>query len=837
MAWPINHARCYYYSDLTASMKGELSHLQQARLDSAIASEKTEPIDEDFEDIWLEIAAEQADQDQLEHREAENAPEWYINLAAKEWHDALSEGEKSTLFQDYFIPDELSSAIRIKSAKTEPGLIHKGGFLSFIRKTIGSLGVAPKSILDPICGYGDIIYVAGMATNADIVHAMTSSPIHFAVATQLHSQLYNPKAITIINSHYTDTVEDLLDQYDLIIADALPSSRKLDFCGNEKTEAELHMSLISFAGARLADAGFFILIVEPTFFAPHNKQEIVSGIAGAGLQIKSIIHLPNGESTETEQNGCLLMLQRGLQEKVIVGCMKEDPNHQKTLLNNIRARKFKGDASLGRQRDLDDFTSFERISNQETLQRIAREKGWHPHLGINVFLSHEVIGPCDQAKKLQPGPGSLYINLTGRLSADTSIDGFDTKCNQVAHLLVDPSVSSPQYLMYLLNETSYGDLYFRSLQLPGRFPRVYISQLLATTIYLPTVDRQKQTIDGMRRINRIRSEADEIYQSLVEVSDDLDVIADRICEINRSDRFLDWIDTLPFPLASILWRYHASQSSDSQSYEALFNFFEATAAFVATVHLSAFRRDLDRWNQSAHGLSKKLRDGNVSLERASFGSWRITTEYLGSLASKELTEEKHGVFNFARAHKLYATRSRRILEMITSKRLFHSLQSVNKLRNDWKGHPGAIGVEQARLIHHQLRDLVEQLRSIFGRSWTSYQLVRPGKMTYQDGIYTVECQLLMGARNSPFKEAIIETDEVMDARFLYLYDRIERSGLRLAPFIDVVPSPEKETMACFIYSRLENESARWVSYHYDKASEIKHAPDGLAKMISEIKQA
>jgi len=619
-------------------MKSELSHLQQARLEKAIASEKIEPIDEDFEDIWLEIAAEQAEQEQQEHREVDNAPEWHINLTAKEWHNSLSESEKATLFEDYSIPDELSTAIRIKSAKMEPGLIHKGGFLSFIRKAISSLDVAPKSILDPICGYGDIIYVAGIATNADVVHAMTASPINFAVATQLHSQLCNSKAITIIKSHYTDAVKDLLDQYDLIIADALPSSRKLDFCGNEKTEAELHMSLISFAGDRLSDAGLFILIVEPTFFARHNKQEIVSGIAGAGLQIKSIIYLPNGESTETEQNGYLLMLKKGLQEKVIVGCMKENPNHQRTLLNNIKTHKFKGDASLGRHRDLDDFTSFERISNQESLQRIAREKGWQPHLGINVFLSHEIIGPCDQAKKLQPGPGSLYLNLTGRLSADTSIDGFDTKSNQVAHLLVDPTISSPQYLEYLLNETSYGDLYFRSLQLPSMFPRIYISQLLTSTIYLPDVERQRQTINSIHRINRIRSELDEAYQGLVDGGDEIDTIADRICEINVNDRFLDWIDTLPFPLASILWRYHASQSSDSLSYEALFNFFEATAAFVATVHLSAFSRDLERWNQSAQGLSQKLRDGKVSLERASFGSWRITTEYLGSLASKELVE-------------------------------------------------------------------------------------------------------------------------------------------------------------------------------------------------------
>lgn len=49
-------------------MKGKLSHLQQERLDKAIASEKIEPTDEDFEDIWLEIAAEQAQQARKDRR-------------------------------------------------------------------------------------------------------------------------------------------------------------------------------------------------------------------------------------------------------------------------------------------------------------------------------------------------------------------------------------------------------------------------------------------------------------------------------------------------------------------------------------------------------------------------------------------------------------------------------------------------------------------------------------------------------------------------------------------------------------------------------------------------
>ena len=821
------------YQAIVVSSNVELSELQQERLYKAAAEEASGPSDDVFEDLWMEASIEQADQAAPEYTSEQSAPDWYIRLIANDWYEALSERDKSDLFEDYSLSEEIESIITETNSRTNPEHMHEGILLSFIRRIINGLGLQAKSILDPICGYGDILYLASTATNADKVHGITAYPDSFNVATKLHLKQGN----TIVRARYTDAVGYLLDKYDIIIADALPSSQKLDYCGNELSHAKLYVSLVEFAGNRLENEGVFILIVESAFFAHHNKQEIICGITGVGLQISSIIYLGSGETIGTGQEGYLLLLQKGSQSKVVVGCMKEDPNHQRALINNIKKRSFKGDASLGRWRNLDDFTSFERVSTQESLQRIARDKGWSGHLGINIFIDHELIGPYRHEQRLQPSLYSFYLNLTGKLRAERSIDSLDVKYNQAVHLLINPALCLPQYLIYLINETSFGDLFLRSLQLPGSFPRIYVSQLLSATIYLPTIDRQIQIVDGFQSISRIRSEADELFQNLVDGSDDLDDITDRIHAVNQKDHFVDWIDTLPFPLSSILWRYYASQSSHMHSYEALFNFFEATAAFLATVHLSAFMRDPARWSQSAQGLSKKLADGHVSLERASFGTWRITTEYLSRLGFKELTQEASIGYNLARAHKLYATRNRRTLEMLMSKRLLHILQTANKLRNDWKGHAGAIGEDQAHFLHNQLRELVEQVRSEFGRKWTSYQLIRPGKMTYRDGVYTVECQLLMGTRNSPFEETIIEAEEVMDATHLYLYDRVERSGLKLAPLIDVLPSPEKETMACFIYNRLENESARWVSYHFDKTSEIHHSPSGLQRTISEIKQS
>ena len=53
-----------------------------------------------------------------------------------------------------------------------------------------------------------------------------------------------------------------------------------------------------------------------------------------------------------------------------------------------------------------------------------------------------------------------------------------------------------------------------------------------------------------------------------------------------AEGLVPWADTLPFPLASVLWHYEA-EPDEGPSVEYLLKFFEALAQFTATVLLSA----------------------------------------------------------------------------------------------------------------------------------------------------------------------------------------------------------------------------------------------------------
>jgi hypothetical protein len=365
-------------------------------------------------------------------------------------------------------------------------------------------------------------------------------------------------------------------------------------------------------------------------------------------------------------------------------------------------------------------------------------------------------------------------------------------------------------------------------------PRTRFASLIESIIYLPPKRQQQCVCEGWSYLQRVRSEADELESSLSDWSEPPDETLERIRSINQEDRYEDWLESLPFPLASILWRHHAAKGSYRERYQMLLHFFEATAAFVATVHLSAYMSNESEWGKIVDDLRSKLSDQGLSLERATFGAWKLVAERLASTSATSLKRTNESSDEASILEQMYGTAERQVLEMLSHKRLLHVLQVANKIRNDNLGHSGAIGEEAARRIHEELLDLVYQLRSIFGRRWNHYELLQPGAIRYKAGTYYITCKRIIGTRSAPFEEREYESSIPLETDCLHLFDSVSRTGLKLQPFVEVIPSPERQAVACFIFNRVDKDSARWVSYHFDQESEISHPSSGVLSALSRL---
>lgn len=694
--------------------------------------------------------------------------------------------------------------------------------------------IKPQSLLDPTCGYGLLLATTAFAAEAKVLQGIEINTETAETANQIWGG-----AIDVIKSDALAYLEKNEAIYDMIVCDPpinlRLSSHHLEALQEKPATNDFTTALILSSLKSLSPSGTAIFSVAPSFLLERQRDKFLNHLNEVGFKISACIQAPSGSRYYTTVATYLIVIDRGEQGDVFIGQLKDDATHLDHLLANLRRRRPKGDPSLGRICSLSSFQGFESFAAREQLERLARERQWSPHTGSDVIKEYEIsrAGRSSRQSSLQEDASSLFIKLIGKTQASRQSERFP-RTAEVAHIKVNTDLVEPAFLEYWLNESRIGQLTVSSVQSGSSIPRTRIESLLEATIYFPPKDQQRSVCDGWSYLQKVRSQADELESILSDSSESPAQVLSRIKSINQEDRYEDWLESLPFPLASILWRHHAAKNSYRERYQMLLHFFEATAAFVATIHLSAYMSNDGEWERIGEDLSSKLSNQGLSLERATFGAWKLVVERLASASSKALSGANEDTDKMSILEQIYGTSERQVLEMLSHKKLLQVLQSANKIRNDNLGHSGAIGEDAAKQIHEDLLDLVYQLRGTFGRLWNRYELLQPGPIRYKEGVYSVTCKRIMGTRSSPFEEREYESIMPLETDCLYLFDSVCRTGRKLQPFVEVIPSPERQAVACFIFNRVDKDSARWVSYHFDQESEISHPSRGVLTALSKL---
>ncbi|MDB4378690.1 N-6 DNA methylase [Akkermansiaceae bacterium] len=690
----------------------------------------------------------------------------------------------------------------------------------------------PSSIFDPVCGYGMLLACSAEAAKAKVVHGVDINSKAVKVASIV---LGDPK--NVMHGDACFVGEGLLEGYDLIVADPPMGARLSEDQAQRlgvKISCPLADALLIAAVARLNEGGKALFVVPPSFFFTKTSGDTVKVLNEAGYRISAAIQVPWGTRNNTNIGGYLLVVESGKQEEIFVGQLPSDPAGQKHLHVNLISRKQKGGPELGRMISLSDFKGFDSVVAKEQLSRVARDGGFQCYESEEVFLLWERVSKSGvKTNELKAEVDSLFLSLRGRGKerASTRFDSLTKgRSDNIYHLKVNLDIADPSFLAHWFNDSRVGQLFLSSMQRGTASPVFSINDLRRAVIPLPSLADQKLLIEGMAYLGKIRADVEEFESIICSGTEPPASLLDDIQAINQEDRYEDWLDSLPFPLASILWRHYASQDSYRQRYETLLHFFEATAAFLATIHLSAIMKDKKLWDEYGPKLIQNLGKFNLSMERATFGSWKLVVELIGSAVRKEATKEENEGSNLW--NRLYGLSDSRNVNMLTSPELNNVLQQANKIRNNWQGHTGAISEDSAKSIHDQLIGLVNNLRGLFGRRWKSYELIQPDLARYKDGVYYISCRRITGTRSNPFEEREYQSIEPLESGSLYLFDSLTQRGLKLRPFIQVIPSPQKQATACFIFNRVERESMRWVSYHFDQESEISQVSQGLSDTLA-----
>jgi hypothetical protein len=397
---------------------------------------------------------------------------------------------------------------------------------------------------------------------------------------------------------------------------------------------------------------------------------------------------------------------------------------------------------------------------------------------------------------------------------------------------------SPEFLVDYLNSRVGTSTRRAALEMlgggssPRTVSRGFANQMFAAIeIPIPDPATQQRMVDADIELHAAATLATRTAEELWRTPERRVELVRRVGRLAESQSLGDWAQELPYPLATALWACEAQKANAYAAHDQLFLFWEATAAFVGTVLLSALDQDESLRAAEMQAIRRAMAGQHLSMQRATLGVWQILTQRLGrkfrSMLDSEDPDER------ARVDALFAGAPEDLIRAMCSTEFAQILALVIQRRNEWKGHGGATTDLVLREQNSWLRNQVEALHPLFGDLWREAPLVRAGQSSFQDGLFTYAVELVMGL-NTPFLTQSVTVGTPMNTGQLYLVTDGAQRALQIEPLVQLRSSPDSAKFAAYFYNRLEGHEARLVSYHLGSDGDVHEESQSISNLVADF---
>jgi hypothetical protein len=464
------------------------------------------------------------------------------------------------------------------------------------------------------------------------------------------------------------------------------------------------------------------------------------------------------------------------------------------------------------------------------MERIAKRSGLIAFNMKNIIVS---IISIDMKKTNDfHQDNSVYIPKTGFGDAVSSVDDIRAKSIHLFQIVFRSDTVNASYFSNFINNSDIGKNYRKYITQGNWFPSLSKSELISSIVYLPSIEVQNKVIKSQLKIHELKNELNELEAKIWQMPNEVEDFNKLISQVNHKEGFIDWVETLPFPLASILWSYHTQCDTEKEKYDKLLHFFEAATEFLAIIHLSALIKSDSFSDEIGVILEKELKKNNLSFENTTFGLWVTVFGFIAKSIRINLNkkEEEELVMD------LYGVQDFKLMSKFIDKGLVTLFTEANFIRNKYMGHTGAMSESIAANIHLNLRELLSKFRELSIGIWDYYQIVIPDTFRKKDGQLFCKIRNIMGTR-TPFVKNEIITNSCLEEDKLHLYSINTQRAIELLPFIKIMPSPKTEDDACYFYNKLNaSGEARFISYHYEGDPDISIRSESVNNAIDKIQQ-
>jgi hypothetical protein len=703
-------------------------------------------------------------------------------------------------------------------------------------------GSSPKTICDPLAGIGVLIGVLREALSPQTALALTWNTSEMQLGKVLVPQadwrIGNPVALLEKIDQELDVVASIppmVSGTSQTLRVDLPSGGVAEIADDIGTQIMVASAL------RLSPNGVGLYVLKSSIFSSTNS--VVPRLRDWGLGIEGAFALPAGTFEPfTAIPTYLLVVRRMAFAKMFVGQLSSDTKTNLQVIANFRQGVEGGSLELGRFVEPDSFQGIDYLRAAEGLRSVEQRFGVKASklAELGDVKSDIKLGRPGEDFAFEPVENAIYIPLIGNSDVVESPDALTLKPHNYAQVVIDTARSNAHFVAQFLNSEVGREL--RDQSKTGVIPKLSKQILRELRVLVPDLQTQRRMIEIETRItneqNTVMSLQNEIVelrrelwsnpQSTQEVAGKIDALAMRLAggiKQHTSATLDQWFEMLPFPLASIFRAWQATPSQDFKTKcEHLLHFFEAAAEFVSVILLSAFSSNQTVFAAHRQKLTEAMQRQSLSFSRASFGTWKLVVEYLGK-QTRELLSESGKKPDDAKNDRalcadIFADQSLSLPSALARKELASIFSTTNKMRNDWGGHGGVVGQAEAELRNQQLLGEVQKLREAMADTWVETQMIHALHCRPRRDVFENEVAVLMGS-NSEFLKETRAMAMWMDVERLYLSKKDSGKALKLLPLIQVGPSPQSAKNACYFFSRLERDGARFVSYHFTDKPELK----------------
>lgn len=752
--------------------------------------------------------------------------------------DRVPRADLPTILNHFKAQGEQLSAtdiLHIEEVLSQRGPHSAGAWVlpAWVIRFIGELVRSRKAenLLDIDSGYG---LLGGVLTDELNQSVQVDVIARNAVATEIFAAMDS-----IVRRLQIGTLESaanhLSPPYDAIITfvglGGAPESRTYRSESGEITVRDAPESLVLLdASPLLALDGFIAALLPPRFIWEKRTSSARQTLSDFGLHISAMLRLRPGVLPTTPISLELVLIERQEYPSLFVAEVPEDSEAQKELVARLASRSEGPAPTQGRLVDPQHYRGIDALDAEETVRVFSRRRG----LNAVPFgeAIREIRRPRRRGDDFEPLPehsDAVYLPEMASTHATTSQAELPDRLRSYFQLLVNSDVVLPWYLANLLN-TPHGQLIRKSAMAGTSISRIDQSTLQESTLYLPPLDQQAIAMRAMQELNVLRSVLNELENSIWDQPRQVQKAADAIKMVNHEDRFEDWVETLPFPLASILRAYYTIDESDKDKYQRLLHFFEAVAAFCATIHLSACRPRPELWESSRAQAIQVMEKEHLSARRPTFGLWNVLLDAFAPPVRRLVNgrEEERAL-----VQSLYCLPVLDPLIALCSSKLLSILQRANVYRIRWTGHGGGVSQAEARERHAQVSELLSEFRRLINTQFWHYELVEPmGLDVLPDRTLRYRMRRVMGSNPLlvPFTADL--TDLVVSHQLCFLSPGYHRA-MSLIQIFKVRDAPQP---ASYFFNRLEGESPFFVTYGLAEESAISDATmgDELRSIIADL---